>query len=139
MNEKVVRFKRDIPYLYSAKLDGNHYAISVSKPIKNIKFIGQNGTILKERRYKRGTIRTSQYYDIQPSDQYVRTVIQFFDNSTMWLNPVTRHESASITKQRLDHISYLWTAALWMVYLGIILLIIKLVQKYTQNKKIHVQ
>ena len=139
MDDKVARFKRDIPYLYRAKLDGKYFAISVSKPIKNVKFIGQNGTILKERAFKKGSDVTEAFYSIQPSDQYVRTVIQFFDNSTMWLNPVTRHESASITKQRLDHISYAWTATLWMIYLGIILLIIKLVRKYTQNKKIHVQ
>ena len=32
-------------------------------------------------------------------------------------------ENAQITKQRLDHISYTWTAALWLIYIGIITLI----------------
>jgi len=65
--------------------------------------------------------------------------LTFFDGTTMWLNPITRHDSPDIIKQRLDHISYTWTAALWMVYLGIILVIVKLVQKYTQNKKVHAE
>ena len=139
MNHKVERFKRDIPYLNSAKLYGNDFVVIVTKRIKNAQFIGQNGVVLKEVKNNNvDTIYTASY-QIKPYDQYVRTVLTFYDNSTMWLNPVTRHEDANIVKQRLDHISYTWTAALWMVYLGIILLIVKLVQKYTQNKKIHVQ
>ena len=126
MDHKVERFKRDIPYLYSARLDSVDFYVSVSKPIRKADFIGQGGTILKEEECKKEDTVTNVFYSIQPSDQYVRTVLTFFDGTTMWLNPVTRHDSEVIVKQRLDHISYLWTAALWMVYIGIILLIIKL-------------
>lgn len=129
MEDKVIRFKRDIPYLNSARLDGDEFTVSVTKPIKDIKFIGQNGTILKEQHINRGDTLFCSSYKIQPEDQYVRTVVQFFDNSYMWLNPVTRHESQEITKQRLDHISYLWTAALWGIYIGIILLLIIILRK----------
>ena len=139
MDHKVERFKRDIPYLNSAKLNGNDFAVSVTKPIRKVQFIGQNGIVLKEENHTKEDTVFNVSYQIQPSDQYVRTVLTFFDGTTMWLNPITRHESPDITKQRLDHISYTWTAALWMVYLGIILLIIKLVQKYTQNKKVHAE
>ena len=123
MENKVKRFKRDIPYLYSAKLNENIFSVNVSKPIRNVKFIGQNGTILKEENYKKEDKRSGTFYEIQLSDQYVRTVLTFFDGTSMWLNPVTRHENAQITKQRLDHISYTWTAALWLIYIGIITLI----------------
>ncbi|MBQ6082768.1 MAG: hypothetical protein IJK92_00230 [Bacteroidales bacterium] len=123
MENKVKRFKRDIPYLYSAKLNENIFSVNVSKPIRNVKFIGQNGTILKEENYKKEDKRSGAFYEIQLSDQYVRTVLTFFDGTSMWLNPVTRHENAQITKQRLDHISYTWTAALWLIYIGIITLI----------------
>ncbi|MBO7073503.1 MAG: hypothetical protein J6W12_01140 [Bacteroidales bacterium] len=126
MDHKVERFKRDIPYLYSARLDSVDFYVSVSKPIRKADFIGQGGTILKEEEYKKEDTVTNVFYSIQPSDQYVRTVLTFFDGTTMWLNPVTRHDSEVIVKQRLDHISYLWTSALWMIYIGIILLIIKL-------------
>lgn len=128
MEDKVVRFKRDIPYLNSAKLNGDEFTVSVTEPIKNIKFIGQNGTILQEQQIRRGDTLYCSSYKIRPEDQYVRTVVQFFDNSFMWLNPVTRHESANIEIQRLDHVSYWWTAALWMVYIGLILLIIRIIR-----------
>ena len=139
MNHKVERFKRDIPYLNSAKLNGNDFVVSVSQRIKNAKFIGQNGAVLKEDKNNNVDTIFTASYQIKPTDRYVRTVLTFYDNSTMWLNPVTRHKDANIVKQRLDHISYTWTTALWIVYLGIILLIVKLVQKYTQNKKVHVE
>lgn len=129
MEHKVERFKRDIPYLYKARLDSADFHVSVSKPIKKAQFIGQNGMVLKEENHKKEDTVTNVFYCIQPSDQYVRTVLTFFDGSTMWLNPVTRHESEVIVKQRLDHISYLWTAALWGIYVGIILLILLILTK----------
>ena len=129
MDHKVERFKRDIPYLYSARLDNADFYVSVSKPIRKADFIGQGGSILKEEEYKKEDTVTNVFYSIQPSDQYVRTVLTFFDGTTMWLNPVTRHESEVIVKQRLDHISYLWTATLWGIYVGIILLILLILSK----------
>ena len=135
MDDKVARFKRDIPYLNHARLTGTHFDLSVTKPFQKVEFIGQNGIVLKEENYNKADAVTTAYYDIQPSDMYVRTVLTFFDGSTMWLNPVTRHESNEITKQRLDHISYLWTITLWAIYLGIIILIVKLVKNTSRIKK----
>lgn len=129
MNHKVERFKRDIPYLYSAKLKDNCFAVNVSKPIRKAEFIGQNGVVLKSDWHEINDIAFTASYHIQSTDQYVRTVLTFFDGTTMWLNPVTRHESQIIEKQRLDHISYFWTAALWFICIGIILLIIKFIKK----------
>ena len=137
MDDKVTRFKRTMPYLNHAKLDGAHFDVNVTQPIAKAEFIGQGGMALKVDSHEVTDSIFAAFYDIQPSDQYVRTVLTFFDGTTMWLNPITRHDNIVIVKQRLDHISYTWTAALWMVYVGIILLIIKLMQKYTQNKKIH--
>ncbi|MBO6057383.1 MAG: hypothetical protein J6P64_04075 [Bacteroidales bacterium] len=139
MDHKVKRFKRDIPYLNSAKLNGNDFMVSVTKPINKAEFIGQGGAVLKSEWHDDADSVFRASYKILPTDQYVRTVLTFFDGTTMWLNPITRHESSDIIKQRLDHVSYTWTAALWMVYLGIILVIVKLVQKYTQNKKVHAE
>ena len=94
-----------------------------------MQFIGQDGIILKEDKHDNvDTIYTASY-QIQPTDQYVRTVLTFYDNTMMWLNPITRHESTNIEKQRLDHISYWWTAALWGVYIGIIALIVILIKR----------
>ena len=133
MDDKVVRFKRDIPYLNSAKLDGDIFTVCTTKRLKNAQFIGQGGILLKEEKHFNADTVYTASYQIQPTDQYVRTVLTFFDNSTMWLNPVTRHESPSIEKQRLDHISYWWTAALWMVYIGLILLIMRVIRYFPKK------
>ena len=133
MDDKVIRFKRDIPYLNSAKLNGNDYTVNVTKPIRKAEFIGQNGLVLKEENYEKVDNKTYSSYSILPTDTYVRTVLTFFDGTTMWLNPVTRHETATIEKQRLDHISYWWTAALWGIYIGIILLILLILSKKAKN------
>ena len=125
MEDKVVRFKRDIPYLNSAKLNGDVFTVNVTKPIRKAEFIGQNGTVLKEENHQITDSISHLFYKILPTDQYVRTVLTFFDGTTMWLNPVTRHESPYLEQQRLDHISYWWTAVLWMVCVGIIVLIFK--------------
>ena len=129
IEDKVARFKRDIPYLNSAKLNGPDFTVNVTKPIRKAEFIGQNGIVLKEENNQNTDSVFNASYQIQPSDQYVRTVLTFFDGTTMWLNPVTRHESANITKQRLDHISYTWTATLWLIYIGIIALVIILIKR----------
>jgi len=127
MDDKISRFKRDMPYLNKAQLLGNQFNISVSKPICNARFIGQKGMVLQEERLADPINEIS--YDIKPADTYVRTEITFLDGTTMYLNPVTRHESKVIADQRLDHISWLWTAALWMAYALLIVVIIKLLRK----------
>ena len=129
MADKVERFKHDIPYLYGAKLNGDDFRVSVSKPIRNVQFIGQNFAVLKNESFEQSDSVYSVSYQIQSSDQYVRTVVTFFDKTTMWLNPVTRHESPMIEKQRLDHVSYLWTTLLWALYIGLVVVIIKLCRR----------
>lgn len=129
MDDKVERFKRDMPRLNHAQLNGGRFDVNVTKPIKKVEFIGQNGMILKTDCHYANDSIFNAAYSIQPSDQYVRTVVTFFDGTTMWLNPVTRHESPVVEKQRLDHISYLWTAVLWLIYAGIIALLIKMARK----------
>lgn len=124
MDDKVARFKRDMPCLQKAQLVGNQFGVRVSKPIRKARFIGQGGMILQGERFADSTFEIG--YEIQPTDTYVRTEITFFDGTTMWLNPVTRHESESIVFQRLDHVSWLWTAALWAAYILLIVLIVKI-------------
>ena len=129
MNHKVERFKRDIPYLNSAKLNGGRFTVSVTKPISIAEFVGQDGRLLSDVHCYRSDSTFAVSYNIQPTDTYVRTVLTFHDGTKMWLNPVTRHENQTITKQRLDHISYFWTAALWGIYIGLILLILLILSK----------
>ena len=129
MNHKVERFKRDIPYLNSAKLNGGRFTVSVTKPISIAEFVGQDGRLLSDVHCYRSDSTFAVSYNIQPTDTYVRTVLTFHDGTKMWLNPVTRHENQTITKQRLDPLSYFWTAALWGIYIGLILLILLILSK----------
>lgn len=124
IDKKRDRFERDMPYLTKADLDGTHFTVRVTKPIKNVRFFGQNGVVLKDENHDDAVFETS--YDIKPSDQYVRTVISFGDGSSMWLNPITRHESEMIEYQRLDRVSWLWTAALWAAYALLFVLLWKI-------------
>ena len=136
MNHKVERFKRDIPYLNSAKLNGGRFTVSVTKPISIAEFIGQDGRLLSDVHCYRSDSIFSVTYDIQPADTYVRTVLTFHDGTKMWLNPVTRHENQQITKQRLDHISYFWTLTLWAIYVGIVVLIIRFIKVFKNGSKV---
>ena len=138
MDDKIARFKRDVPYLNSAKLYDKDFRVSVTKPIKNVQFIGQNGTVLKDETFKKSDSIFRVSYEIKPSDQYVRTVLTFFDGTSMWLNPVTRHENEFIIDQRLDHLSYWWTAALWSLYVGIVVFIIKVI-RLRKNAKLQAE
>lgn len=127
MEDKVARFKRDMPYLQRAQLVGNQFDVRVSKPIRKARFLGQGGMILQDECFADSTFEIG--YEIQPTDTYVRTEITFFDGTMMWLNPVTRHEGENIVCQRLDHISWLWTAALWTAWVLLLTVVVKIVKK----------
>ena len=135
MDEKRIRFERDMPYLTKADLDGTRFSVRVTKPIENAQFIGQGGMVLKEENHIPGDSVFETSYNIKPADTYVRTVVDFGDGSSLWLNPITRHESETIVYQRLDHISWLWTAALWMAYVLLIAVIVKIFKNSTHNNK----
>lgn len=125
MEDKVVRFRRDMPFLNSALLDGDVFTVRVSRPIRRAQFIGQGGRVLSEmNNNEAGVFETS--YSIKADDTYVRTVITFFDGTQMYLNPVTRHEDEKMEDQSLAHVSYLRTAVVWSLYLVSVALIMYL-------------
>ncbi len=129
IDDKRIRFERDMPYLTKAALDGTLFSVRVTKPIDNVKFIGQDGKVLKEENHNPSDSVFETSYDVRATDTYVRTVLAFGDGTSLWLNPITRHESEDIVFQRLDHISWLWTAALWAAYALLTIVIFKLVRK----------
>lgn len=115
LEQKVKRLKKNLPHITQVDLKGDTLSVSASKPISKIKFIGQKGKELSSQKNI-----TTAYYIIQPDDNYVRTELKFKDGTTLYLNPITRHEDSDIIKQRLDHINYPKTIILWTVYLSII-------------------
>ena len=115
LEQKISRVKNDLPYITQVELKGDTLLVSASKPFTDVKFIGQGGTELNTQKDK-----TTAYYVIQTEDNYVRTELKFKDGTTLYLNPITRHESSDVVKQRLDHINWVKTIILWSIYLLII-------------------
>ena len=133
MEDKVVRFRRDMPFLNSALLDGDVFTVRVSRPIRRAQFIGQGGRVLSEmNNNEAGVFETS--YSIKADDTYVRTVITFFDGTQMYLNPVTRHEDEKMEDQSLAHVSYLRTAVVWSLYLVSVALIMYLLLRRRKSR-----
>lgn len=115
LEQKIKRIKKDLPFITEVKLKDDTLLISASKPFSNIKFIGQDGIKLNIQKNKK-----TACYVIRPEDNYVRAELKFKDGTTLYLNPITRHESDKIVKQRLDYINWFKTIILWGTY-GIVI------------------
>lgn len=124
LEQKVKRLKKDLPYITQVELNGDTLSISASKDFSKIKFIGNEGKVLDEQKN-----RNIASYVIQPEDNYVRTELKFKDGTTLYLNPITRHENETVVKQRLDHINWSKTIILWGIYIFVILTIVVKVAK----------
>ncbi|MBO5848446.1 MAG: hypothetical protein J6R17_04475 [Bacteroidales bacterium] len=111
LDQKIERLKKDLPYISQVELNNDTLLISASKQIRKIKFIGQNGKELDVQKDKKTAM-----YVIQPEDNYVRCELNFKGGATLYLNPITRHESDQIVKQRLDKVNYPKAIMLWIVY-----------------------
>lgn len=111
LEQKIKRLKKNLPYITQVELKGDTLLIAADKNISKIRFIGQNGKELDTQK----NIKTACYV-IQPEDNYVRTELKFKDGTTLYLNPITRHDNNNIVKQRLDHINYPKTIILWTIY-----------------------
>lgn len=122
--QKVQRIKNNLPYIKQVELKGDTLLVSASKPFAKIRFIGQNGVELDVQKYKR-----TGMYVIKPNDNYVRVELSFNDWTRLYLNPITRHESSEIVKQRLDHINWTKTIILWFVYVLVLFLIYKSIRR----------
>ena len=122
--QKVQRIKNNLPYIKQVELRGDTLLVSATKPFAKIRFIGQNGVELDVQKYKKTGV-----YVIKPNDNYVRVELSFNDWTRLYLNPITRHESSEIVKQRLDHINWTKTIILWFVYVLVLFLIYKSIRR----------
>lgn len=128
LEQKVKRLKKDLPYIKQVELNGDTLSISASKQISKAKFIGQEGKELNSQ----NNVMTASYV-IQPEDCYVRTELYFKSGTTLYLNPITRHETGDVVKQRLDHINWFKTIMLWSVYAFVIAIVSYLIVKKTKR------
>ncbi len=132
--DKRDRLERDLPYLTKAQLVDTVFSVRADRMIAKVHFIGQGGVVLKEVKYV-----NEATYDIKPEDRYVRTVLYFTDGTALYLNPITRHDSSDMEEVRLDKISYIKTALLWLVYCLVIFLIIAFIstrRRKNRNKNV---
>ena len=134
LEQKIKRMENEIPYITQVELRDDTLLISASKTILKIKFIGQNGKELDIQQNK----KTAKYV-VQPEDNYVRSEIMFKGGTTLYLNPITRHESEEIVKQRLDKINYPKTIILWTIYVFVILFVVKMIRKKLKSKQENIE
>lgn len=124
LEQKIKRMENEIPYMTDIVLKGDTLLISASKPFLEIKFVGQNGKELDVQQNG----KTAKYV-IRPEDNYVRSEIKFRGGTTFYLNPITRHESEEIVKQRLDKINYPKTIILWAIYIFALFVVYKSISR----------
>ena len=124
LEQKIQRLKKDLPYITQVELRDDTLLVSASKPFAKIRFIGQNGVELDVQKYKK-----TGMYVIKQDDNYVRAELYFNDWTRLYLNPITRHESSEIVKQRLDHINWTKTIILWIVYVLVLLIVYKSIRR----------
>ena len=122
--QKVQRIKNNLPYIKQVELRGDTLLVSATKPFAKIRFIGQNGVELDVQKYKK-----TGMYVIKQDDNYVRVELSFNDWTRLYLNPITRHESSEIVKQRLDHVNWTKTIILWIVYVLVLLIVYKSIRR----------
>ncbi|MBQ8959240.1 MAG: hypothetical protein IJ057_12225 [Bacteroidales bacterium] len=101
-----------LPYLTRAELvDDTLFIETSAEKMQEVKFIGQNGKVLKTEENV-----AQAYYVIQPKDPYVRTEINVNGLQHFYLNPVTRHPTSIVMDRRLDQINWSQTILYWVVY-----------------------
>ena len=84
-----------LPEIKSVVVKNETLSICLSKPVRTIKFIGQNG-ILKKRIINSAT----GSYAFTPQDTYIRSEIECPDGTLFYLNPVFRY-NGSLSSVRL--------------------------------------
>ncbi len=128
LEQKSKRLESDLPYISQVELRDDTLLISASKNIGTIKFIGQDGKLLDVQKRQ-----DTAMYVIQPHDNYVRCELLFKCGTTLYLNPITRHENEDIVKQRLDKVDYPKTIILWTIYILVLFMVYKLISQW-RNK-----
>ncbi|MCF8404242.1 MAG: hypothetical protein K9H58_09870 [Bacteroidales bacterium] len=120
--DKVKRIKV-IPKLTGFEVIGDTIKVRVDSMASEIRFIGQNGKLLKSVM----NVKES-FYSINDEDTYIRTEIHFPDQSFFCLNPVCRFDGISPSKMPAAKINYWKTWILRIIgFSSLIFVIINIV------------
>lgn len=110
----------DIPKLKGLKLINDTLYVSASKPIEKLLFIGQNG-IVKDSIYN----VNQGIYIFKEDDTYIRTELHFSDETTIYLNPILRHQYQYFFDPSLSEIMKEKTWLMRIVFVCVLIFFIK--------------
>ena len=126
----IVSFRKnnpEIPELKSLIFKNDTMFVRASKRIEEIRFIGQNGIL------KYSLVDVDQgMYIFSNDDSYIRTEMRFDDGTTIYLNPLTRHEFQYFFDPSL---SYMMKARTWLMRFVYIFATIFFIKYLLSNKK----
>ena len=112
----------EVPELQSVKLNNDTLVVSVSDKAKEVRFIGQNAIV------KQSVSNVAEaVYPIQKDDTYIRTEIEFEDGSTLYLNPLVRHQYQYFFDLNKAKVMKGRTYLMWAVYILVVLAFARLV------------
>lgn len=121
---------KNLPLLTEASLIQDTFNVRTSTQFKEVRFISDGGKIVSfVTNSETGT------YKIKPENSYLRTEIEFFDGSVMYLNPVVRTNGDEPVSMKTAEVDTSATLKLRMVYFIIGLIIAYSIAKWRKNKK----
>jgi len=126
--ERIERLKH-VPVINKVDLVDDTLKVSVDQTATEIHFIGQNGII-------RHTVFDTNFasYKIKSTDSYIRTVFRFKDGTSIYLNPVIRHDGDTPVSLKTAVINEKATLGLRIFYFLSILTVIYLVRNRRQKR-----
>ena len=86
--EEKIRLAHILEKLIFAKIENGILKVNFNQAPVSVKFIGQNGKLLKTT-----SSPDSLFYEFQSGDSYIRTVAEFKSGNKIYLNPIVRYEN----------------------------------------------
>lgn len=113
-----ISYKDDnnLPKLKDLKIINDSISINLTKTAEEIRFIGQNG-IIKDSLHN----INHGFYIFKDNDSYIRIEASFGDGSTLYFNPIVRHQFQYFFDPTL---SEMMTAKTWLMRCAYIFVII---------------
>lgn len=128
LKERVERIKK-APIVKKVDLLADTLKVATDQMAIEIHFIGQEGII-------RHTVFDTNYaeYIVKEEDSYIRTVFRFRDGSSIYLNPIIRHNGEKPVSLKTAVVNEKATLGLRIAYFLIALTIVYLVRNRQQKK-----
>ncbi|MGN0033549.1 MAG: hypothetical protein ACI358_07230 [Candidatus Limimorpha sp.] len=110
----------EVPVLQDVDLHGDTLFVSMCERVREMRFISQNG----KRKYVANDVDGCSYV-FSEDDTYIRVEIESENGSTLYLNPLVRHEFAYFFDRDQCKIMKGRTYFMWAVYIVVIFAFVK--------------